>query len=938
MRNLISQQLQANNNNKKMKHLFFLAFIIFACTSALYLQYIWNSSIAETRQDCIRLAQAAEAGISKTNISLLHANKSDLTKPAYLELKRGLISFADQDESFRFAYILAQKQDNIVILVDSEPADSKDYSPPGQIYSEASKVDYEAFRSNQPLLTKPTKDRWGQWISVLIPMKGAETGTVEAVFGVDYSMESWYSYALSQTIQSGISVLCLFLVFIALYFYFSRNKALLLEKQKLIDSEKKLKESETLFRTVFDQATIGIAVGHDDDCITLLPDNMPSINPMYEKLLGRTKEELKHISWMDLTHPDDLALDLEYYSKFKVGEIDRYDMEKRYVRPDGSTVWTHMILSPLKLENNPRYNHICLITDISKRKEIEQVLYDSQRSKMVLLDNLPGMAYRCKPDREWTMEFVSQGCYALTGYPSESLIQNKEICFNQLILKKYQDLLWFRWEYILNQRGKLTEEYEIITASGETKWVWEQGQGIYDEAGNVVALEGLILDITERKTQEIKLNYMNNHDSLTGLYNRRYFEEMMRRDETLHVKKAVLLVNLAKFTLINQTFGYNFGEKLMQELASNLLTLCSANCSLFLISLDRYAFYIKAYQNKKELTNLCNAVNEILGTIPALKTIGASIGIVEMEDGKGDDLDVVLKNALIAAENVQENKISGYRFFNKKMEEAIMREAEIKNELAAVALNSGDLGFFMEYQPIVDTQTNKIAGFEALARFETEHLGRISPMEFIPLAEETQLIIPIGKKIMRLVLQFLKKLEDNGFKDIYMSFNVSIIQLLREDFIDELVETIRETRVISTNLGIEITESLFLNNYQEINRKLERLKRLGIKIAIDDFGTGYSSLARERELNVDCLKIDKYFMDKLMNLEPDQALTGDIISMAHKLGHFVIAEGVENEKQRQYLIQHHCDLIQGYLFSKPLSSDDAMAILEKEKSKNKKIS
>lgn len=938
MRNMISQQLQVNNSNMKMKHLFLFAFLIFVCTSILYLQHIWNSSIAETRQDSIRLAKAAESGISKSNILLLNADNSDLNNSVYHELKGSLTAFANQDKSFRFAYILAQKKDSIVILADSEPIDSKDYSPPGQIFSEASKEDRTAFQSDRPLLTNPTKDRWGEWVSVLVPMKDPETGAVVAVYGIDYSIESWYEHALVQTIQSGISVLCLFLVIIALYFYFSRNKALLIEKQKLLDSEKKLKESETLFRTVFDQATIGIAVGHDADCITMLPDNMPSVNPMYEKILGRTKEELTQVSWMDLTHPDDLTLDLEYYNKFKAGEIDRYDMEKRYVRPDGTTVWTHMILSPLQLENNSKYNHICLITDISKRKEIEQVLYDSQRSKMVLLDNLPGMAYRCKPDREWTMEFVSQGCYALTGYPPESLIQNKEICFNQLILEKYQDLLWFRWEYILNQRGKLTEEYEIVTASGEIKWVWEQGQGIFDDAGNIVALEGLILDITERKTQELKLNYMNNHDALTGLYNRRYFEELMRRDETLHVKKAVLLVNLAKFTLINQTFGYNFGEKLMQELASNLLTLCTVNCRLFLISSDRYAFYIKAYQNKKELTTLCNSVNEILSTIPALKTIGASIGIVEMEDCKGDDLDVVLKNALIAAENVQDNKISGYRFFNKKMEEAIMREAEIKNGLSAVALNADDHGFFMEYQPIVDTQSNKIVGFEALARFETEHLGRISPLEFIPLAEETQLIVPLGKKIMRLVLQFLKKLEETGFTEIYMSFNVSTIQLLRDDFIEELVETIRETKVLSTNLGIEITESLFLNSYQEINQKLERLKRLGIKIAIDDFGTGYSSLARERELNVDCLKIDKYFMDKLMKLEPDQALTGDIISMAHKLGHFVVAEGVENERQRQYLIQHHCDLIQGYLFSKPLSEDDAMAILEKEKSTNKKIS
>jgi FOG: EAL domain len=182
---------------------------------------------------------------------------------------------------------------------------------------------------------------------------------------------------------------------------------------------------------------------------------------------------------------------------------------------------------------------------------------------------------------------------------------------------------------------------------------------------------------------------------------------------------------------------------------------------------------------------------------------------------------------------------------------------------------------------------------------------------------------------MNLAFRFLKQIEQTGYKNIEIAFNVSAIQLLRDDFLPDLVQIIRETEINPSNLNIEITESIFSNNYQEINDKLEEIRKLGIKISIDDFGTGYSSLARERELNINCLKIDKYFIDKLNNHDVDGCITGDIISMAHKLGHSVIAEGVEYEEQKQYLIKNNCDFVQGYLFSKPLPEALAIDILTK---------
>ena len=242
-------------------------------------------------------------------------------------------------------------------------------------------------------------------------------------------------------------------------------------------------------------------------------------------------------------------------------------------------------------------------------------------------------------------------------------------------------------------------------------------------------------------------------------------------------------------------------------------------------------------------------------------------------------------------------------------------------------------GLFLQFQPILDVKSKKICAFEALARLKSDKLGFVSPLEFIPIAEKTKLIIPVGQKVILQAFRFLNKLKDSGYDGISVSINVSAIQLLERDFNEILFSMIKDMQISPANIGLEITESMFADNYQRINHTLGELENYGIHVAIDDFGTGYSSLARERELNVSCLKIDKYFIDKLVSLKDEEAITGDIISMAHKLGHCVVAEGVEYEKQRQYLLDNGCDKIQGYLISKPLDEEAAIELLRSKQTK-----
>ena len=248
---------------------------------------------------------------------------------------------------------------------------------------------------------------------------------------------------------------------------------------------------------------------------------------------------------------NDLGVDLEYFKQFKAGIIEGYEMDKRYIRPDGKEVWVHMIISPLHFENPHNKYHLCIIEDITSRKIIEKNLKESENSKSILLDNLPGMIYRCKFDKDWTMLFTSQGCKELTGYDSDSLINNSEVSYNNIIAPKYRQYIWDKWITVLNKKQKFIYEYEIITADGQTKWVYEQGQGIYDEFDNVVELEGLIIDISDRKNSEDRIRYVNEHDALSGLYNQKSLVEHFNNDieNEENISKAVIIIHIKDIIL-----------------------------------------------------------------------------------------------------------------------------------------------------------------------------------------------------------------------------------------------------------------------------------------------------------------------------------------------------------------------------------------------------
>lgn len=482
--------LSPGMKRKRLPLAFLTLAVLVLC--GLNLSIKWHKYGEAASEEAIQLAQSLEAMLHPEHIAEFSGSTADIGISEYGMAKAALTRLVDTTDKIRFAYLLREQNGRLTFLMDSESPDSPDYSPPGQVYEEADDLVREPFGTGLTVITPPVSDRWGTWISALVPVKSPAGGETVAVFGIDFSASEWYAALQEQMIPDIMITAVVLLLYFSMIF-------ILLQQSRLGSLNRKLAFDEAFYRGVFDQAPIGVAIVNDRNFIYRSRFGHDAINPMFEKILGRNSGELSNLEWTEITHPDDLQADLENFNRFIKGEINGYTMEKRFIRPDGSFVWTNMIISPLRGIYDDHSVHLCLIDDITAQKAAEAALRESERRESVLLSHLPGLAYRCGYDPEWTMQFVSEGCLQLTGYAPDSLLGNRDLSYNDLISPEYREVLWNEWKIPLAERKPFKSEYEILTASGERKWVLELGQGIYGDEGKVEALEGIILDISDRK-------------------------------------------------------------------------------------------------------------------------------------------------------------------------------------------------------------------------------------------------------------------------------------------------------------------------------------------------------------------------------------------------------------------------------------------------------
>lgn len=667
--------------------------------------------------------------------------------------------------------------------------------------------------------------------------------------------------------------------------------------------------------------------------IVIDPDGMiKTVNRATLNLLGYTEDELAGRP-IEFIFADD--------SPFK--GIGPGVFESTYLSKDRRKIPVLISGSVMRSAAGQIQGIISLAQDITERKKSEEALQESQRVLSTLMGNLPGMAYRSKSDQAWTLEFASQGALELTGYSPDDLIGSKRISFAQLIHP--DDLNHVRTEIgtALKENRSFQLIYRIIDQSGKEKWVWEQGTGVYTPTGEPVALEGFIIDITERKLSEERLQYLAHHDALTGLPNRALFLEHLRLALITAARHqrlvAVLFLDLDRFKLINDTLGHAIGDLLLKTVAERLTAslrrsdtvarLQNQSNTVARLGGDEFTLLLTDIAQTQDVPVIVQRIANAF-IAPFIVEgyelfVTPSIGI-SLYPNDGENAEKLLRNADMALYRAKDQGRNNYQFYLPEMNVKVSERLAMENHLRR-ALEREEL--LLHYQPQVDLNTGRIIGMEALVRWHRPDSGLVSPAKFIPLAEETGLIIPLGEWVLRAACAQNKAWQESGLPPIRIGVNLSGRQFQQKGLIETVRRALGETRLSAEYLELELTESILMQKVETITSALSELDAMGIQISIDDFGTGYSSLSYLKRFPISKLKVDRSFVNDITTDPDDAAITAAIITMAHSLKLKVVAEGVETADQLAFLKSLKCDGMQGYLFSRPLPSKEATELLKK---------
>lgn len=438
----------------------------------------------------------------------------------------------------------------------------------------------------------------------------------------------------------------------------------------------------------------------------------------------------------------------------------------------------------------------------------------------------------------------------------------------------------------------------------------------------------------EYKESERRVCNMAYYDSLTELPNKvylnSYLTEVVSKAKVENNIIAVLFLDFDKFKNINDNLGHVIGDKLLKEIAVKLKRLLGDEGFIARLGGDEFIIVFEELKDKdhaKEIAKKIITEFKYPITIEGYELFSTvSIG-VSMFPFDGEDSEALIKSADIAMYRAKDSGRDNYQFFTKEMKRTLFNAFNLANSLRH-AIKRDELE--VQYQPKIDINTGNIIGVEALLRWNHPILGYISPIDFIPIAEETGLILPIGQWILSKACKQNKTWHEAGFENISMAVNISARQLQQPDFYEIVEEILRETRLDPHYLELEITESIAIRNITKINKVLIRFRELGVNIAMDDFGTGYSALSCLNQLTLDILKIDQSFIRNLKDNPRNEEIAAAIIKMAHSLGLKVTAEGVEEYNDLEFLKNNNCDFFQGYYFSKPVPAKDLENLLMKQ--------
>lgn len=451
----------------------------------------------------------------------------------------------------------------------------------------------------------------------------------------------------------------------------------------------------------------------------------------------------------------------------------------------------------------------------------------------------------------------------------------------------------------------------------------------------ILQLEGFSKELEEKVEERTKEIYeIESSDHLTGLVNRRRFEsiasEMMEKSKRDNTKVSVMLIDLDRFKVINDNYGHSFGDLLIKEFAYIIKELVGENSVVSRQGGDEFAIVTKELKDNRYSKELAEKILRKLISPITLNDqkiyVTCSIGISTYPED-GETYEDIIRCADLAMYNSKAIGRNTYSFYEEDMIKLNSKRVTFERELhKAVEKNE----FILHYQPQVDIRNNEIIGLEALIRWSHPTQGLISPFQFIPIAEETGMIGTIGEWVMETACNKIKELHEKGFNKIKIGVNISAYQFQQENFVEMVRNILTKTGLSPKYLDLEITENIPMENEINVITKLKKLKRLGVQVSMDDFGTEYSSLSYLRRLPIDTLKIPREFIIEIKPYDDKKNIIEAIIAIAQKLELSIIAEGVENEIQLEFLRNKNCNLIQGYFFSKPLPESDVEEFLNKK--------
>ena len=648
-------------------------------------------------------------------------------------------------------------------------------------------------------------------------------------------------------------------------------------------------------------------------------------------LTGYREEDLlfnRGISYEEITHPEDRAY-VRGAIEQALGEKRRFNLEYRVVRADGAVRWVWERGSGIPQAPGKGMMLEGFIQDITERKQADEALREAERRYRSIFENAIEGIFQSMPDNGYLA--VNPALARMYGYASpQEMIDTLHDIERELYVDPQRRA---EFRQLLERDGVVTNfESRVYRRDGEIIWISENARAVRNDEGRLLFFEGTVEAITERKVHEAEIRFQATHDALTGLPNRTLLHDRMRQ-AVLHAERygtlaAVAFLDLDQFKFINDSLGHQVGDQLLKITAERLTGCLRGSDTVARQGGDEFVLLLTNQDSIESVTlTLQRVLHEVAQPWHANDLefqVTCSIG-VSLCPTDGCDADTLLKNADSAMYRAKELGRNNFQYFSAEMNSTATDRLELLNRLRQAIANDE---LTLHYQPKISLQSGAVIGAEALIRWNSPQSGLIPPGVFIPLAEETGLIIPIGEWVLRAACRQNKAWQDAGHPPLVMSVNLSLRQLARGDVVELVQRVLDETGLAPRYLELEITESVMATEVDKSFAMLNRLRALGVRISLDDFGTGYSSLSYLKCFPVDTLKIDSSFVRDIASDEDSAAIVKAIISLGHILNLTVLAEGIETPEQFRFLLQNGCNEGQGFLMSRPVAGAEFAALLQ----------